>query len=72
MTDNTLDFLDETLTEQPEVAEEEAQAEPEAQVEPEGTGEPAEPPSAPEEKAVMFRSSLLWTRGKAPGSATGT
>ena len=51
MTDNTLDFLDETLTEQPEVAEEEAQAEPEAQVEPEGTGEPAEPPSAPEEKS---------------------
>lgn len=51
MTDNTLDFLDETLTEQPEVAEEEAQAKPEAQVEPEGTGEPAEPPSAPEEKS---------------------
>lgn len=50
MTDNTLDFLDETLTDQPEVVEE-AQAEPEAQVEPEGTGAPAEPPSAPEEKS---------------------
>lgn len=47
MTDNTLDFLDET----PEVeAEIEAEA-PEIEAAPEGTGEIAEPPSAPEEKS---------------------
>lgn len=54
MTDNTLDFLDETLTdgEQPAL-EPDAPADGEAAdlTPPEGTGEPAEPPSAPEEKS---------------------
>lgn len=53
MTDNPLDFLDETLAEQPEPVEAvEAEApEPErVEAAPESTGEIAEPPSAPDEK----------------------
>lgn len=51
MTDNTLDFLDETPTDAPEPEQAEAQAEEQVEAQPEGTGEPAEPPSASEEKS---------------------
>lgn len=59
MSDDPLDFFDETPTDEaaatpePEQAKVAPQAEPqeEPQAEPEGTGETAEPPSAPEEKS---------------------
>jgi hypothetical protein len=56
MTDNPLDFLDETLDDQPQVEVEEAQAPEPEQAEPKSTGEIAEPPSAPEKetKEVPF------------------